>query len=105
MAVAAPRLYPVCLEVDFPEAQSRWKALLRLPLSVPILIVLATLQLAALFATVAMWTVILATGRIPRWLFDFQVAACRFVFCSLGYSLLLTDRYPPFEGDSSIRYQ
>ena len=43
-------------------------------------------------------------GCIPRWLFDFQVALNRWSNRAWGYFLLLTDRYPPFEGDWVISY-
>jgi len=52
----------------------------------------------------ASWLAILVRGRIPRWLFDFQVAFYRWANRAFGYFLLLTDRYPPFEGDWVISY-
>jgi hypothetical protein len=52
----------------------------------------------------ASWLAILVRGRIPRWLFDFQVALYRWQNRALGYVLLLTDAYPPFEGDWVINY-
>ena len=98
---AQPR-YPIRLEVDYPERQSRWKALLRLPLSIPILIFASLLQSGV---ALAIWAAILVRGRIPRWLFDFQVALDRWQLRAVSYFLLLTDEYPPFEGDYAIRYE
>ena len=98
---AQPR-YPVQLEVDYPERQSRWKALLRLPLFIPILIFAYLLQGSV---TPAIWAAILVRGRIPRWLFDFEVALNRWQLRAVSYFMLLTDGYPPFEGDYTIRYE
>jgi len=101
---AAPRMYPVRLEVDFSAEQSRWKALLRLPLSIPLLVVLAGVQCSAALATLTMWAAIIATGRPPRWLFDFIVAAHRWSLRATAYVLLLTDEYAPFGGSAAIQY-
>jgi len=99
---AVPARYPVRLDVEYAEAQSRWKALLRPPLSVPVLIFIYLLQSGSILA---IWAAILVRGRIPRWLFDFQVAVNRFGLRTLGYLLLLTDQYPPFEGVYPLRYE
>ena len=93
--------YPVRLEVDYPERLSRWKALVRLPLSLPLLI-FAYLLAGGVVA--AIWAAILLRGRIPHWLFDFQVAFNRWWIRAAAYLLLLTDEYPPFEGTHPIRY-
>lgn len=100
-AEAASTPYPVTLTVDYPERQSRWKALLRLPLIVPLLVFYYLLGNGI---AVAIWAAILVRGRIPRWLFDFQVAFNRWGVRFSSYALLLTDQYPPFEGDYPIRY-
>jgi hypothetical protein len=97
--------YPVQLDVTHPESQSRWKALFRLALSIPLLIIAYPLINFAQAGTVlAMWMAVLVRGRIPRWLFDFDVATTRFALRSAGYLFLLTDQYPPFEGDHAVRY-
>jgi hypothetical protein len=99
--IAVPARYPVQLEVDYPERQSRWKALLRLPLSIPVLFFSYLLQGGV---ALAIWATILVRRRIPHWLFDFQVALNRWQVRAGSYYLLLTDEYPPFEGDYPIRY-
>ena len=78
------------------------KALLRLPLGLPVVIFGYLLQGSV---AVAIWAAVLVGGRIPRWLFDFQVAANRWLLRAASYLLLLTDEYPPFEGDYPIRYE
>ncbi len=99
--LAVSTRYPIRLEVDYPDQQSRWKALLRLPLSIPVLIFSQMLQGGV---AVAIWAAILVSGRIPRWLFEFQVAVHRWQVRAGSVLLLLTDQYPPFEGDYAIRY-
>ena len=66
--------YPIHFGVDDPDLQSRWKALLRLPLSIPALI-FSSLLLGG--AALAIWAAILVGGKIPTWLFEFQMAANR----------------------------
>ena len=100
MAIAPA--YPVTLAVDYPESQSRWKALLRLFLAIPLFIFSYLLGTGIVLAV---WAAILAKGRIPRWLFDFQVAYNRWQVRVASYFLLLTDQYPPFEGEYPIRYE
>ncbi len=52
----------------------------------------------------AIWIAIVLRGRIPRWMFDFQVALTRWQVRAFSYPALLTDAYPPFEGDYPIRF-
>jgi hypothetical protein len=120
VAEAAP--YPVTFDAAYPERLSRLSTFFRLLLFIPIAIFWAVLlggqfgqQEAARggvtlalgtagSVAVASWLAILVRGRIPRWLFDFQVALYRWVNRAAGYLLLLTDRYPPFEGDWVIGF-
>jgi len=99
--IAESARYAVRLDVDYPQRQSRWKAFLRLPLSVPVLVFSWLLQSGV---ALAMWAAILVSGRIPRWLFEFQVAVNRWQVRAGAYFLILTDDYPPFEGDYGTRY-
>lgn len=101
-AAVAQHAYPVRLEVEYVAEHSRWKALLRLPLSIPVLIFSSLIGNGV---AVAIWATILVRRRIPRWLFDFQVAFNRWQVRSASYLLLLTDEYPPFEGANPIRYE
>jgi len=120
MAEAAP--YPVTFDAVYPERLSRLSTFFRLLLFVPVAIFGAVLlgsqfsqeEAARGGATVALgtagavavasWLAILVRGRIPRWLFDFQVALYRWSNRAFGYLFLLTDHYPPFDGDWVISY-
>jgi hypothetical protein len=120
MAEAAP--YPVTFDAVYPERLSRLSTFFRLLLFIPIAIFAVVLgggpyswaesaRGGAVIAlgtagavALASWLAILVRGRIPRWLFDFQVAFYRWGNRAFGYFFLLTDRYPPFEGDWVISY-
>jgi hypothetical protein len=120
MAEVAP--YPVTFDAAYPERLSRLSTAFRLLLFIPIGIFAFALsgsiyswseraQGGTTFAfgaagavALATWLAILVRGRIPRWLFDFQVALIRWFNRAYGYLFLLTDRYPPFEGDWVISY-
>ena len=101
MELAGQAHYPVQLTAHYPDEQSRWKVALRLPLSIPILIFSLLLQGGVV---PAVWATVLVSRRIPRWLFDFQVGVSRWQIRAASYLLLLTDEYPPFEGEHSIDY-
>jgi hypothetical protein len=96
-------LYPVTLEVDYPERQSRWKTLLRLFLAIPVLIFAALLLYATYAIAIASWIAIILRGRIPGWLFEFQVRLIDWQTRAIAYTFLLTDTYPAFEGAYPVR--
>jgi hypothetical protein len=100
----ASAAYPVTLEVDYPERQSRWKTLLRLFLAIPVLVFALFLLAAAYGIAIATWIAIIVRGRIPGWLFDFQVKLIDWQARALAYTLLLTDTYPAFEGVYPVRF-
>ena len=101
-----PARYPLTFEVDYPERSSRLATLFRLILAIPLFVLLGvTSSFGVGSVVIASWVAILVRGNIPRWLFDFQVAANRFVSRAMGYLLLFVDRYPPFDGDFPIRYE
>ena len=116
--------YPVDLEIDPPERQSRWTGFFRLLLAVPALVLTAVLggglsfgsqsgtwssasgersdaawtgATAAGTAAVAAflaWFAILALGRSPRGLRDLLAYSLGYGAQTGGYLLLLTGRYP-----------
>jgi hypothetical protein len=99
-----PARYPVSVDVAYPARQSRWKALFRLPLSIPVLILSWLLGSALYGVVLVMWVVVLLRGRIPHWMFDAVVATNRVRARARAYLLLLSDAYPPFEGAHELRY-
>lgn len=94
--------YPLQFDVDYPAGQSRWKAVLRLPLAIPVVVFAGLLQIGAVLAV---WAAILASARVPLWLFDFQAGVNRWQARAASNLLFLTDEYPAFEGDYPVQYE
>jgi len=110
--------YPVRFQTDYPEKLSRLGTAFRIILAIPLLIMVALLGggsfvgpgLGVTFGLMGAllfvhWISVLIRGRPVRWLFDAIVAIQRFTLRAESYLLLLTDRYPPFEGDWPVRYE
>jgi hypothetical protein len=90
----APGIYPIDLEIDSPERQSRWKTLFRLFLAIPALIVSSTLGSVATIVGILGWFVSLALGRMPKGLRNLGAFEIRYSSQVTAYLYLLTDRYP-----------
>jgi len=94
----APTTYPVHVDAaDQPEV-SRWLWLVKWVLAIPHYVVLAFLWAAFVVLSVVALFGILATGRYPRAIFDFNVGVLRWWWrvSYYSYGALATDRYPPF---------
>ena len=79
--------YPIDLEVDPPEPQSRLTVLFRIILAIPALIVTNILSNLSQ---------LLVMGRVPEGLRNFAALALRIETQTYAYVLLLTQRYPSF---------
>jgi hypothetical protein len=90
----------VHLEYLYPDAEhdlNRWLPLVKWLLAIPHYIVLFFLDIAAVVVVIAMWFVILFTGRYHRAAFGFVEGVIRWHNRVVGYAFtLVTDRYPPF---------
>jgi hypothetical protein len=90
----------VHLDLDYPNVKrdlNRWLPLVKWLLAIPHYVVLLFLGIAAAFAVIFAWFVILFTGRYPRGIFDFVEGVLRWGLRVEAYAMLLvTDRYPPF---------
>ena len=109
-------IYPVILEVDYPEKLSRLTTFFRLILDIPVFL------FAGLVSGWNIWdnlergviaggglffpilVVVFIRQYIPHWIFNYQVALGQFANRVFAYVLLLTDQYPAFEGEYPVRY-
>ncbi|WP_330182779.1 DUF4389 domain-containing protein [Nocardia sp. NBC_01503] len=90
--------YPVRVRGDLDPGLSRWMWLVKWILAIPHVIVLIFLYIAYFVVTIVAFFAILFTGKFPRALFDFNVGVKRWAWRVrfYGYTVLGTDRYPPF---------
>jgi len=90
--------YPVSITGDLSDPPGRWVWLFKWLLIVPHVIILYFLYIAVFFVTVVAFFAILFTGKYPRGLFDFSVGVMRWGWrvSFYSYSVLGTDKYPPF---------
>lgn len=123
--VAPPPEYPVRFEADYVEPLSRLSTLFRLILMIPLIIVAAiltsgfdvsardeTARRSLEFSSgtlggliIVHWIAVFLRRRPVAWIFGAIVAIQRFALRALSYVLLLRDKYPPFEGEWSVRYE
>ena len=105
-APATPTVYPAAVEAKLDEPLSRWLWLVKWLLAIPHVIVLAVLWVGSVILLPVTWVAVLATGRYPRWIFDYQLGVLRWSWrvTYYGYGSLGTDRYPPFSLGSEPDY-
>jgi hypothetical protein len=87
-------------QADYVERRSRLTTFFRLLLVIPHWIVLYFYGIAAAICALIAWFALVITARYPRALYDFVAGYVRYATAVLGYTLLLTDDYPPFSGDT-----
>ncbi len=87
------RLRALALDLESDEGLFRWL------LAVPHLIILYVLGIVMMLLTVVAWFVILITGRHPQGIHSTISQILRWNTRVNGYMYLLTDEYPPFNGD------
>jgi len=86
--------YPIDLEVDPPEQQSRLTVFFRIILALPALLLTNIFSNLSQLLAIFSWFIALVTGRVPEGLRNFAALALRFETQTYGYVLLLTARYP-----------
>jgi Domain of unknown function (DUF4389)/Domain of unknown function (DUF4352) len=86
--------YPLLIRIPRCD-QHRRTALARPLLALPAVVFSVLLNVGAMLAV---WAAALATGRVPGWLFDFQLSVMRWHTRTVAYLLLLTGSHPPLDG-------
>jgi len=84
--------------------RSRLTVFFRFFMVIPHLIWSMLYGIAAELAVVVAWFAILFTGRYPQSIYDFAAGYLRYATRLLGYMLLTTDEYPPFDGGEHPDY-
>jgi hypothetical protein len=98
-------MYPIIYSAEYEgEGRSRLSAFFRYFLAIPWIIVAMFYGLAALVATIIAWFAIVFTARYPQGLYDFNAGFARFYARVNSFSYLLTDSFPPFNGQSDDTY-
>jgi hypothetical protein len=85
------------LKVEPGSPPSATSALSRIVLSLPALLLLALLSIAACIAWLIGAAAILIRGSVPAGVADFLATTLRYQFRLIAYHLSLTDRYPSLE--------
>ena len=91
-----PQPYPVRIEGELGTGLSRWLWLVKWILAIPHYFVLVAVAVAAFFAFLGGFFVVLFTGEYPHRIRDFIVDVYRYALRVQAYAGLLTDEYPPF---------
>jgi hypothetical protein len=100
----APGTYPLDLEVEGPQRQSRWKTGFRIVLAIPALLVDGALSGALVASAVLTWFYALVKGSAPWGLRNLSAYTLRYDAQTQAYLLLVTDAYPhasPLEGEDT----
>jgi hypothetical protein len=93
--------YPVELAVAGPEKQNRLTVFFRFLLAIPALILANVLLTLAQVLAFVGWFVALFTGKLPQGMRDLSAFCLRYYDQTMGYLLLLTQRYPSLSGGPS----
>jgi hypothetical protein len=96
--------YPVTLTVEFPERLSRLTTFFRIFMIIPQWFVLIFISIAAYVVMFLSWWAILFTAKYPEVFFNLVTWWLRWYTRVIGYTYLLTDKYPPFSGREKADY-
>lgn len=97
-------MYPVQYEADYVEQRSRLTTFFRFLTVIPASLLTILYVFAAEVVVFVAWFAIVFTGRYPEGMYKFVAGAVRNASRLTGYQYLLTDKYPPWNGDEEPQY-
>ena len=98
-------MYPVSFAADPAlEGRNRLTTFFRPIVDIPWLIVAGLYGIGAYFASIYAWFSIVFTGKYPEGAYNFNANFLRMSTRANGFAYLLTDEYPPFNGDDAPQY-
>jgi hypothetical protein len=100
-----PGMYPIDLELDFPEPQSRWVTFFRIVLVIPAYAFATVLSTVGQVIAFIGWFVCLALGRMPKGMRDLTAYCLRYQAQTYAYLFLLTSRYPSLASGSGFQFE
>jgi hypothetical protein len=89
--------YPVGYEADYVPERSRLTTFFRYLLAIPLMILMYVYGIGLLISWLISGLVVLFTAKYPEGLYTFNSNVVRFMTRLNGYTMLLTDQYPPFD--------
>ena len=96
-----PGTYPVDLELDPPERQSRWTVFFRIILGIPAYVFATVLGTVVYVIAFLGWFASLVLGRMPKGMRDLGAYCLRYQTQAYAYLMLLTPRYPSLAGGTT----
>lgn len=90
---------------DYQDERSRLTTFFRLFTALPHFIFLALWGIAVFFAVIGAWFALLFTAKYPAGLYDFILKFQRYATRVSSYYVLITDKFPPFNGDAGEAYE
>lgn len=93
--------YPARLTVADDPTIARWRAFAHVFMAIPHFIILYLLGIAAQVVGLISWFVILFTGKLPAGLHNFQAMYLRYANRTIGFTVLLTEEFPPFDFETT----
>ena len=105
MTLQAGSSYPVVFDIEYPDGpQNRLKAVFRIILAIPILILVSTITGGAQSGSLIFGSALMIIFRqkYPRWWFDFNVELARFNARIGAYLALLREEYPATDDRQAV---